>query len=51
MDFVSNLDQDYKFIKTIEVAEKEWEVKGRKVRPKSQSIGHSGFLTFARRMK
>ncbi|MBS3135932.1 tRNA (adenine-N1)-methyltransferase [Candidatus Woesearchaeota archaeon] len=37
-------------IRTIEVIERDWEVTERKIRPKSQQIGHSGFLTFARRI-
>lgn len=38
-------------IKTIEIIEREWEVKDRKVRPRSQMIGHTGFLSFLRRIK
>jgi len=51
-DFVNGLnkDKDFIHIKTLEIIEREWEVDGRKVRPKSQSIGHSGFLSFARRI-
>lgn len=51
MDFVNNLDASFIHIKTAEIIEREWEVKGRKVRPKSQAIGHSGFLSFTRRIK
>ncbi len=51
MDFVSNLDDSFIHIKTAEIIEREWEVSKRKVRPKSQAIGHSGFLSFARRVK
>ena len=51
MDFVNNLDDSFIHLKTAEIIEREWEVKGRKVRPKSQAIGHSGFLSFARRVK
>jgi tRNA (adenine57-N1/adenine58-N1)-methyltransferase len=39
------------FLKTIEVSEREWDVNERKVRPQSQTIGHSGFMTFARKIK
>jgi len=38
-------------IKTIEIIEREWEVSDRKVRPRSQMIGHTGFLSFLRRVK
>lgn len=37
-------------VKTVEVIEREWEVSERKVRPRSAAIGHSGFLTFARKI-
>ncbi len=38
--------------KTVEILEREWEFSGRKIRPKTQQrIGHSGFLTFARKMR
>lgn len=49
-DFVNSLPQGLMHIKTVEISEKEWDVVGRKVRPKSASIGHSGFLTFVRRV-
>lgn len=49
-DFVNQLPEGLIHVKTVEIAEKEWDVVGRKVRPKSQSIGHSGFLTFVRRV-
>ncbi|MBI2176315.1 50S ribosomal protein L11 methyltransferase [Candidatus Woesearchaeota archaeon] len=37
-------------VKTIEVIEREWEFNERVVRPLSQQIGHSGFLTFVRKI-
>ncbi len=37
-------------IKTIEIIEREWEFNDRVVRPLSQQIGHSGFLTFVRKV-
>ena len=51
-DFVEavRLDSSLVFLKTIEIIEREWEIDGRKIRPKSQAIGHSGFLTFVRRI-
>ena len=53
MDFVAALKKSEKliFLKTVEISEREWDVEDRKVRPKSQSIGHSGFMTFARKVK
>ncbi len=49
-DFVEALTEDFIFIKTVEVAEREWEVNKRKIRPKSPAIGHSGFMTFTRKI-
>lgn len=48
-DFVNQLSDDFIHVKTIEIIEREWDVEGRKVRPKSQQIGHSGFLSFCRK--
>jgi len=52
MDFVDNFKENKKFayIKTSEIIERTWEIEGRKVRPRSQAIGHSGFITFVRRI-
>ncbi len=51
MDFVNNLDKDFYHVKTIELIQREWEIHGRKVRPKTfQELGHSGFLTFVRKL-
>ena len=51
-DFVKVLGKENKFLclKTVEILERKWEVDGRKVRPKSIEIGHSGFITFARKI-
>lgn len=50
-DFIAELKKhQFIIIKTCEVSERMWEVEERKVRPKSQSIGHSGFLCFARKI-
>ncbi|MBW2999949.1 methyltransferase domain-containing protein [Candidatus Woesearchaeota archaeon] len=53
MDFVNEVNKSKNLIhlKTIEIIEREWELDGRRIRPKSQPIGHSGFLSFARRIK
>jgi len=52
MDFVDAVRKSKRFsyIKTIEVIEREWESNERKVRPLTQQIGHSGFLSFCRRI-
>lgn len=52
MDFVNAIHKDKNFvhIKTSEIIEREWEVEERKVRPKSRGIGHSGLISFCRRI-
>jgi tRNA (adenine57-N1/adenine58-N1)-methyltransferase len=52
IDFVNeiNKDKDFVHVKTSEIIEREWEIDGRKVRPRSQAIGHSGFISFTRRI-
>jgi len=52
MDFVDKIKENgcFVYLKTIEIIEREWDIEARKVRPKSQSIGHSGFLTFVRKV-
>ena len=37
--------------KTIELTEREWNVEGKKVRPKPVSIGHTAFLVFIKKIK
>ena len=51
-DFVNEIitDKDFVFIKTSEIIERQWEIEGRKIRPRSQAIGHSGFISFIRRI-
>ncbi len=50
-DFVNEINKDENFVhvKTSEIIEREWEIDGRKIRP-SQRIGHSGFISFVRRI-
>ena len=52
MDFVNEIrkNNSFVFLKSVELVEREWEVEDRKVRPKSKGIGHSGFLSFARKV-
>jgi|TARA_Y100000310_G_scaffold212402_2_gene213257 tRNA (adenine57-N1/adenine58-N1)-methyltransferase len=51
-DFVNKIndDKDFVHVKTSEVIERNWEIDDRKVRPRSQQIGHSGFISFIRRI-
>lgn len=39
-----------KHIKTVELIEREWHIEGRRVRPKSQILGHTAFLSFFRKI-
>ncbi|MFW6014230.1 MAG: tRNA (adenine-N1)-methyltransferase [Candidatus Nanoarchaeia archaeon] len=50
--FVSQVTEDKKLLytKTIELIEREWEVEERKLRPKYRMLGHTGFLTFTRKI-
>jgi len=41
---------DFFHEKTIEVLERDWHVDGKKVRPKNQMLGHTGFLVFLRKI-
>ena len=52
MDFVSEVKKNKSllFLKTIEIIERQWDIDQRKVRPKTQTIGHSGFMTFVRKV-
>ena len=51
-DFVAAVKKHPSFIheKTVEVLLREWEIDERKIRPFSQMMGHSGFLTFIRKI-
>jgi len=42
--------KEFLYLKTIEVIERPWKVDGEAVRPANTPIGHSAFLTFARRI-
>ncbi|MBI2541281.1 methyltransferase domain-containing protein [Candidatus Woesearchaeota archaeon] len=52
-DFVNaaRKNESFVYLKTAEIVEREWEVEERRVRPKSKGLGHSGFLSFARKVK
>jgi len=49
--FVDSLGEKFLIIKTIEVIERPWVVEGQRVRPSNIDIGHTAFLTFARKIK
>ena len=53
IDFCTEIvkHKEFAIIKTIELIEREWEVEERKARPKTDGIGHSGFLTFVRKIE
>lgn len=53
IDFVRELKQSnvFQVRKVVELIEREWEVEDRKVRPKTRNIGHSGFITFGRKVQ
>lgn len=52
-DFVESITQSEKIVhlKTVEVLQREWEFNKRKQRPVTQQIGHSGFITFCRKIR
>lgn len=51
-DFCNTIEKDDRFLvlETVEMIERPWEMNGRKVRPISKEIIHSGFLTMARKI-
>lgn len=49
-DFVNNLPDDFIHLLTFELIKREWEVKGRKVRPITTQNVHTGFLSFCRKI-
>ncbi len=53
IDFVNAIRKNdiFVYLKTAEIVEREWEVEERRVRPKSKGLGHSGFLSFARKVQ
>ena len=38
------------YIKTLETIERLWKIEGKITRPKNTEIGHTGFLTFVRKI-
>jgi tRNA (adenine57-N1/adenine58-N1)-methyltransferase len=41
---------NYALVETIEVLVRDWHIAGRSVRPHHRMVGHTGFLTFARKL-
>lgn len=52
IDFMAEIEKhdELFYLKTVELMLREWDVDKRKVRPKSKMMGHSGFLSFVRRL-
>lgn len=52
-EFVSEVKKfdNLLYAKTIEIIERLWKIDGRIVHPKGTDIGHSGFITFVRKIK
>ncbi|MBN2053149.1 methyltransferase domain-containing protein [Candidatus Woesearchaeota archaeon] len=49
-DFVKALPEEFLLEKTIEVIEREWTIDEKRARPATKDHGHTGFLTFARKL-
>lgn len=49
--FVKDLPQEFLLEKIIELIEREWIVDEKRSRPKTKDHAHTGFLTFARKLK
>ncbi len=48
--FANELPENFILERTVEIIDRDWKVKGKAVRPVSGDIGHTAFLTFARRI-
>ncbi|MBD3203455.1 methyltransferase domain-containing protein [Candidatus Woesearchaeota archaeon] len=51
MDFVDSLTENFLHLKTVEIKERKWEIRKRKVRPKTRQLGHTGFISFTRKIR
>jgi len=49
-EFLEQISEDLNYIKTIELISRKWKVQGKAVRPVSDAIGHTAFLTFVRKL-
>lgn len=50
-EVVKALDEDFKYVTTIEIIQRRWEVDDVKLRPKHNMLGHTAFLTIVRKFK
>tara|TARA_Y100000310_G_scaffold187875_1_gene187857 strand:+ start:2853 stop:3587 length:735 start_codon:yes stop_codon:yes gene_type:complete len=51
MNFIEKVNEkEFAYIKTTETLEREWYIEGKKVRPRSDMIAHTGFLSFVRKV-
>ena len=44
-------DENFVYLKTAELIERKWRIKGEVSRPSFEGLGHTGFLSFFRRVK
>lgn len=49
--FVVALPKNFQDVNTIEVILRDWEISGERCRPKTRMIGHTGFITIARKLQ
>lgn len=42
--------KSFSYESTVEIIKRDWEIEDRKVRPTTSSVGHTGFLSFARKI-
>lgn len=50
-EVVSALGEDFKYLTTIELIQRRWEVDDKRLRPKHAMLGHTAFLTIARKFE
>jgi tRNA (adenine57-N1/adenine58-N1)-methyltransferase len=49
--FVTSLPRTFQDIQAIEILVRDWEVSDQRCRPKTRMIGHTGFITIARKLQ
>jgi tRNA (adenine57-N1/adenine58-N1)-methyltransferase len=52
-DFVNEIKKydNFVYLKTLELIDRQWKIDGRIARPTSDAIGHTGFICFCRKIK
>jgi tRNA (adenine57-N1/adenine58-N1)-methyltransferase len=52
-DFVNEIKKwdNFVYLKTMELIDRQWKIDGRIARPTSDAIGHTGFMCFSRKIK